>query len=293
MIVKKTKQLGNFKKGINLYVPRRRSSSAPSGIPVASTASVTVAGFTGGNTTYNGTYTKKTSGGFDPSITTPPTDGEFYERGVDSIVLLPPSVTIGGYNSFDGDDYSYSFAPQGNWTISIINDDSGGATSLIVLASNASSNNNYIPTTGWSPSITITGFPNVALTSIVNVLINNTNAETTSYLQSLGFSAVNGIFTIPLQKQIPPTQNFYTVEYRTTFADGAECYLVHSSGANNRWFIIMTRFTYYDEEFGNQYSVLISGQTAEGQSNSQIIATRSSYIAGTNTTNLVSPNCFS
>ena len=30
MIVKKTKQLGNFKKGINLYVPRRRSSSAPS-----------------------------------------------------------------------------------------------------------------------------------------------------------------------------------------------------------------------------------------------------------------------
>jgi hypothetical protein len=36
MIVKKTKQLGNFRRGINLYVPRRRSSSAPSGIPVGS-----------------------------------------------------------------------------------------------------------------------------------------------------------------------------------------------------------------------------------------------------------------
>jgi hypothetical protein len=41
MIVKKTKQLGNFKRGINLYVPRR-SSSAPSGIPVASTNTINV-----------------------------------------------------------------------------------------------------------------------------------------------------------------------------------------------------------------------------------------------------------
>jgi len=32
MIVKKTKQLGNFKKGINLYVPRRRISAAPTTI---------------------------------------------------------------------------------------------------------------------------------------------------------------------------------------------------------------------------------------------------------------------
>ncbi len=147
-------------------------------------------------------------------------------------------------------------------------------------------------TTFKIPRTAPSGFPNVASTSIVNALINDTNAETTSYLQSLGFSAVNGVFTIPLQKQIPPTEFYYTVDYRTTFSDGAECYLVHSSGANNRWFFIMTRFTYYDEEFGNQYSSLISCYTAEGQSNSQIIATRSSYI-GTNITNLVSPNCFS
>ena len=32
MIVKKTKQLGNFKKGINLYIPKRKTSAAPSGI---------------------------------------------------------------------------------------------------------------------------------------------------------------------------------------------------------------------------------------------------------------------
>jgi len=35
MIVKKTKQLGNFKRGINLYVPtRRRVSAVPSTIPL-------------------------------------------------------------------------------------------------------------------------------------------------------------------------------------------------------------------------------------------------------------------
>ena len=41
MIVKGTKQLGNFKRGVNLYVPKRRSA-APSGIPVASTSQIIV-----------------------------------------------------------------------------------------------------------------------------------------------------------------------------------------------------------------------------------------------------------
>jgi hypothetical protein len=144
------------------------------------------------------------------------------------------------------------------------------------------------------PRTAPSGFPDVASTSIVNALINDTNAETTSYLQSLGFSAVNGTFTIPLLKQVPPSEFYYTVDYRTTFADGAVCYLLHSSAANNRWFFIMQRFSYYDEEFGNQYTTQISATTTTGQSNSQIIATRSSYSASsTNLTNLVSPNCFS
>ncbi len=43
MIVKKTKQLGNFKKGINLYVPtRRRVSAAPSGIPASTPSYLTI-----------------------------------------------------------------------------------------------------------------------------------------------------------------------------------------------------------------------------------------------------------
>ena len=39
MIIKRTKQLGNFKRGINLYIPKR-ISSAPVGIPVASTNTI-------------------------------------------------------------------------------------------------------------------------------------------------------------------------------------------------------------------------------------------------------------
>jgi hypothetical protein len=35
MIVKKTNQLGNFKKGINLYVPRKRISAAPTTLPLS------------------------------------------------------------------------------------------------------------------------------------------------------------------------------------------------------------------------------------------------------------------
>ncbi len=43
MIVKKTKQLGNFKRGINLYVPKKRIvSAAPSAIPVATTTIVNI-----------------------------------------------------------------------------------------------------------------------------------------------------------------------------------------------------------------------------------------------------------
>ena len=40
MIVKGTKQLGNFKRGVNLYVPKRRSAAAPTGIPTATANSI-------------------------------------------------------------------------------------------------------------------------------------------------------------------------------------------------------------------------------------------------------------
>lgn len=58
MIVKKSKQLGNFKRGINLYVPKRKSFR---GIIVATTNAIILSGLTGGYySLLNGTYTKST-----------------------------------------------------------------------------------------------------------------------------------------------------------------------------------------------------------------------------------------
>ena len=187
----------------------------------------------------------------------------------------------------------------GQWIILIyMNDPSVNEYAATNQAANTS-----IPVTGWvleagagnSGSVTITAptFPNVATTSIVNALINTSDATTTSYLQSVGFTAVGGMFSIPLTKQVPPSENYYSVEYKTTFNDGAICYLIHSTAANNRWFFVLQKFASYDEEFGNQYDTLISISTTIGQSNATIPAARSSYTTGTNINFMVSPNCFS
>ena len=129
----------------------------------------------------------------------------------------------------------------------------------------------------------------VASTSTINVLINNSDATITSYLQNNGYSAVNNIFTIPLQKAVPPSQLYYTSEYIITFADTGSLYLVHSSAANNRWFLLLYAYEGDHEEFGPQYASYISVFTSTNQSSSTIIATRSSY-SGTGLTSLNSLN---
>ena len=121
---------------------------------MASTASVTVAGFTGGNSSLNGAYTKKTSFGGDPSITTPPTTGEFYGKGY--YQLIPPNVGIGGENDWYDGPTPYFEGAQGLWMIVELIDNNEGDTIIANKATNPSANNDYIPTSGWSPSITIT-----------------------------------------------------------------------------------------------------------------------------------------
>jgi len=170
MIVKKTKQLGNFKKGINLYVPRRRSSSAPSGIPVASTASVTIANYTphpnilADNAqffTANTTYTKKNNlqifngyAGFEVRSN----GGLCYTTSLgyyDMAILLPPNVSLetpNGGTFYSGvnkwrmagqvtDDGSYIglgfYAPGSTY-------DTDG-----YVLQNDSTDTTQIPTSGW------------------------------------------------------------------------------------------------------------------------------------------------
>ena len=137
MIVKKTKQLGSFKRGINLYVPKRIVSAAPSGIPVAGTNQINI-----GNSPNNGEYL----------------------------------FGFGEYNGLDGTSYYnyYSIIYFNNSNNTIVGGSYGDTVpvvpyawnfiygtnpdNLVVVSSQANTSvgqtATHIPTTGW-PSITV------------------------------------------------------------------------------------------------------------------------------------------
>jgi len=123
--------------------------AAPSGILVASTASVVI----GNAGAFNGTYTKKipdqgfpTNGGHESYITI----GICYSLG--NFLLLSPNAQI-----WDDEVGAILDSPFGVWKLIDPSFD-GELDSWVysVIASNSSVNTDYIPTTGWSPSITIT-----------------------------------------------------------------------------------------------------------------------------------------
>ena len=135
----------------------------PSGIPVASTASVTVAGFTGFRSSYNGIYIKQSTGySFDSDyayeITITGISYIFVVNSAAKLILLPPESSI-----FVDDGFPTTISASGTWRIGNVFTSNDGEYVTYGLdydqgnpASNASSNNNYIPTIGWSPAITIT-----------------------------------------------------------------------------------------------------------------------------------------
>jgi len=278
--------------------------AAPSGIPVASTASVVIAGQ---NVIFpNGTYTKVTANGTRVAGSAVSDKllldtGLVYlkEAGYGDVgrpvapygdILIPPNTTFTATN-FD------TLVPESYWRAGRVYGLQGEESSYFGFSfanTNLSTDPTTIPTFGWSPSITITAptFPDTATTNVVNALINTSNATITSHLQSVGFTAVGGVFSVPLTKQVPPSENFYSVEYKTTFNDGATCDLIHSRAANNRWFFFMEKFAYTSEEYGDQYATLIGISTTTGRSSATIPAARSSW-SGTNANSMVSPNCFS
>ena len=134
MIVKRTKQLGSFKRGVNIYVPKKKIvvPAAPSGIVVASTLYIIING-TGGNA--DGTYTRSTAS----SASTPePVAGTYnYYKG--NFYLTSPSNT--NYNG----DY-----PDNQWTLGVSSDPAS------IISFNPSTDPTIIPTSGWNYAITIT-----------------------------------------------------------------------------------------------------------------------------------------
>ena len=133
--------------------------AAPSGIPVASTASVVIGNAGAGN---NGTYTK-----YVPqqvillNNTVVPLyvniAGACYLLGgpEDGRILFSPDAQTWDY--LDGGSAQLG-TPFGNWKLGYVYYEGGDTSAWLFteIATNASTNTSYIPDTGWSPSITIT-----------------------------------------------------------------------------------------------------------------------------------------
>jgi hypothetical protein len=132
---------------------------APSGIPVASTASVVISG----NATFNGTAVKKVNpqqcfgdlvfGGklfVDTGVVYAYDASENLGK-----VLIPPQALI-------TEDFIYGFpdklgTPAATWRlVDVSYDQENDAYNINNITNNSSTDANYIPTSGWSPSITIT-----------------------------------------------------------------------------------------------------------------------------------------
>ena len=128
--------------------------AAPSGIPVASTASVVI-GNAGGN---NGTYVKKVpeqaliinSNGHNSYLKT----GTCYFKDLigEGNLLLSPDAQV-----WDDEIGAIVESPFGVWKlINAIFDTDSDSWVYSAIASNSSTNTAYIPDSSWSPSITIT-----------------------------------------------------------------------------------------------------------------------------------------
>jgi hypothetical protein len=144
------------KLGLGLSLPQTRVTSvpAPSGIPVASTASVVI-GNAGGS---NGTYVKKVpeqaliinSNGHNSYLKT----GTCYFKDLigEGTLLLSPDAQV-----WDDEIGAIVESPFGVWKlINALFDADSDSWVYSAIASNSSTNTAYIPDSSWSPSITIT-----------------------------------------------------------------------------------------------------------------------------------------
>jgi len=130
---------------------KNRVAPVPAGIAVASTASIVI----GNAGTYNnGTYGRAGTGTvpiFDWVLT-----GYIYRKpdsyfdNTDGRILFAPNSVI---KDFAGTGTPQFGTPYGSWTLVYVDPESD--PSFTVVATNASTYANYIPTSGWSPAITI------------------------------------------------------------------------------------------------------------------------------------------
>jgi hypothetical protein len=149
--------------GLGLSISARNAitagSSAPSGIPVASTASVIISG----NATFNGTAVKKVNPQLCAgSLSTGAGQlyvysGAVYAYGLDAYVgkiLIPPQTLLTDDIAFGAPDKLNT--PYSTWRLVDAAYDGDADYYIISAVNNSSTDATIIPTSGWSASITIT-----------------------------------------------------------------------------------------------------------------------------------------
>jgi hypothetical protein len=141
-----------IKKNTTFKIPRT-GSAAPSGLPVASTSSIVVVG---AEEVISGTYDAQgyedVVAGFDQGSflagLSPFYSKTQVEGNAPLYFFLGPNASL---LDFEGSNY---YVNGSNWKIFRLFDNEGLAVEEI--ATNPSTNADYIPTSGWTPSITIT-----------------------------------------------------------------------------------------------------------------------------------------
>jgi hypothetical protein len=139
-------------------VSKVKAGAAPSGIPVASTASVVISG----NTTFNGTAVKKVNpqlcfGQAPFSAQLFVYSGVVYAYGLGvqtGKILIPPQALI--TDDFINGVPDKLDTPSNTWRLVEAGYNGDDGYGIANIANNSSTDANYIPTSGWSPSITIT-----------------------------------------------------------------------------------------------------------------------------------------
>ena len=257
MIVKGIKQLGSFKKGVNIYVPKKKIvvPAAPSGIPVASTNQIRLTTTNSYYNSYAGNpygiqpHEKKTNSipGNDLVLT----QGlGYYSAGYGNcygnIVLAPNSIL---FSNWDG---AVLVNAQNTWTFwqvkfSYGEESSGYFDASFLVATNPSTDSTTIPTAGWSSAITIvpSGIP-VASTASFLILwatyIYSYNYRTMSRLEpnqtiDIGYASWNS----------GPNRNYrlessYQIELiapgNLSTIGGSAGYLISLNGPKNYWRLI-------------------------------------------------------
>jgi hypothetical protein len=97
-------------------------------------------------------------------ILLPPGSSIFVNAGIESTTIIATGTwRIGNIFSYEGEQISYHLEPPD-----------------YNPASNASSNNNYIPTAGWTPSISITAVPSPSPTPTISITPTRTPTPTIS-----------------------------------------------------------------------------------------------------------------